>query len=270
MTVDLESVNAKLGHAIDHAKAVEKEILAWGETKPYSLSYQTNLNCTRYSTLIHFNSAIPAAPVQRWSLMIADSIHNFRCALDHLVYAVAIAESCQDPPPCTDKLMFPICDSKASFDGDVKRWKLGTISDPVKAAFELFQPYNRPYPKVPPLLAMLRDFENADKHKLLRLLLTCISTGDIGFFGPPLDPATRWAFLTNRAEIKDGAEVVAFVFDRPTPNMNYDRSNFTVVFALPHRKAADGVSDRDDATTLMEIIGEEIRTVIDSVAANVK
>jgi hypothetical protein len=269
MPLDLSSVDAKLGRAIEHAKAVENEIKTWASGKPYSLSYETNADCTRYSTLIHFNKSVPLAPVKQWSLMVADSIHNFRCALDHLVYAAAIAESKQDPPPQSDKLMFPICDSKVNFDLDLKRRKLGDISAPMRAVFELFQPYNRPYPKLPPLLAMLRDFENADKHKLLRLLFTCVSTGDIGFTGPPLAGGTKLVFHANKGEITDGAEVVAFIFDRPTPQMRYDRSNFTMVFALPHQKAGDGVSDRDDATTLMELIGTEIRTVIDSVAGTI-
>jgi len=270
MALDLASVNTKLGRALEHAKAVEDEIRAWNDTKPYSIVYKTNADSTRYSAVLQSNKGATPAPVEHWSLMVADSIHNFRCALDHLVYAVAILESGQDPPPYADKLMFPICDGKAGFDGDVKRWKLGTISPPMRAAFELFQPYHRPYPKLPPLLSMLRDFENVDKHKLLRVLLSVIATGNIGFVGPVIADGTRGMFLTTKGQIKDGTEVAAFVFDRPTPNMKYDRTEIMMVFALPHRKASDGVSDRDDATSLLDLIGKEVQTAIDAVAGNVK
>jgi hypothetical protein len=43
--------------------------------------------------------------------MIGDCLPNLRCALDHLVYAIAIHESGQSPPPCEGSLAFPICDS---------------------------------------------------------------------------------------------------------------------------------------------------------------
>ena len=270
MILDLSSARAKLNRATEHAKAVESEIRAWGDTQPYSLTYETNADSTRYSVFIKFNGGATAAPIERWSLMIADSIHNFRCALDHLVYSVAIAESGQDPPPLHDVLMFPICDNNTSFDREIKRRGLECISPPMRAIFELFQPYNRPYPKLPPLLAMLRDFENANKHRLLQLLFGAVSSGNIGFTGPPVPPETIVTLWAQAGEIKDGTEVVAFTFDRPTPNMQYDRSEIMMVFALPHKKAVDGTSNRDDATTLMHIIGEEISTLIDSVAANIR
>jgi hypothetical protein len=136
--LDLASVYAKLSRAEEHAKAVEEEIKRWVDTKPYSLSFQTNADFTRYSIIIHLHNA---APIQQWSLMIADSVHNFRCALDHLVYTVAILEAGGTiPPPYGEKLMFPICDNSESFEGGIRKWRLGSISVPVRAVFELFQP----------------------------------------------------------------------------------------------------------------------------------
>jgi hypothetical protein len=267
MPLDLTSVHAKLRRAIEHAETVENDIRVWGNAKPYRIVHETNSDCTRYSAILRFNEGATEPAIERWSLMVADSIHNFRCVLDHLVYAVAVAES-QDPPPHADKLQFPICDDKTGFAADIKRWRLGKISDPMRAAFELFQPYNRPYPKLPPLLSMLRDFENTDKHKLLRVLFSAVASGDIGFTGPAINHGTRGSFIANKGEIKDGAEVAAFVFDRPTPDMKYDRTEFLIVFALSHGKTADGVSDRDDAVSLLHIIGKEVRTVVDSIAAN--
>lgn len=117
---------------------------------------------------------------------------------------------------------------------------------------------------------MLRDFENADKHKLLRILLSVISSGNVGFLGPAIAHGTKGVFVARKGEVEDGTEVAAFVFDRPTLGMKYDNTEFMLIFALPHRKAADGISDRDDATTLLRLIEEEVHTVVDSVAANVK
>jgi hypothetical protein len=267
MALNLTSVNAKLRRAEEHAKSIEKEIRDWADGNSYSLSYETNPDYTRYSTVLHIHRE---PDLERWSLIAADSIHNLRCALDHLVYALAIHESGQDPPPDADDLMFPICDAREGFERNIQRGRLGTISIPMRAVVEMFQPYNRPYPKLPPLLAMLRDFENANKHRLLQLVYAAISNADIGFVGPPIPPGTEARFFSNKGEIKDGAEITAMVFNRPTPNMKYDRANFLLVFALTHKLGPGGVSDRDDVTTLVDIIGREIRTLMDSVIANVR
>jgi hypothetical protein len=202
--------------------------------------------------------------------MAADSIHNFRCALDHLVYAIAIHESTLDPPPNANSLMFPICDTPESFQDEVKKRRLGTISDPVRAAIEPFQPYNRTHPKLPPLLSMLRDFENANKHKLLQLVYAAMSTGEMGFTGSRLSSGREFEFFINSGEIKDGTEVAAFVFDDPAPEYKFDKFNGLLVFALRHKRGIDGVSDRDDATALLELIREEVQTTIDTIVAAVK
>ena len=269
MELDLSSVKAKLSRAIEHAKSVEDEIRSWGNTDPFFLTYEVNSDSTRYSVIHRFKPGAIAPEIERWSLIVADSVHNFRCALDHLVYAVAVAESREEPPPWADKLMFPICDDESGFNYEVeKRGRLGTISKPMRAVFELFQPYKRPYPRLPPVLSMLRDFENSDKHKLLRVLFTALSSGNVGFFGPSGGAqATLWAY---KGEVKDGAEIAAFTFDRPTPNMKFDRVEFLLIFAMKHKEVTGGISDRDDATTLLRLIGEEVSTVIDSIAVNFK
>src|SRR5260370_41099258 len=101
--------------------------------------------------------------------MFEDAINNMRTALDYLVQTIAIHESGQAIPPCAKSLHFPITDSRAEFNERVRTKKLGDISDPVRAIFESLQPYNGPHPTLPPILAILRQLNNTDKHRLLRL-----------------------------------------------------------------------------------------------------
>ena len=75
-------------------------------------------------------------------------------------------------PPDENKLMFPITDSAVKFNEAAQR--IRSLSAPVRKAIEDVQPFNRPHPKLPPLLAILRDFENIDKHRLLRLAYASI------------------------------------------------------------------------------------------------
>jgi len=265
VTLDLSSVHAKLGRGEDLARAVEDEIRAWQSTNPYSISYETNADSTRYSAIFHVHN-LPQA--ERWSLMIADSIHNFRCVLDHLVYAIAVHEFRADPPPYADELMFPICDTNERFEREIKRHRLGDISSPMRAVVELFQPYNRSYPKLPPILAMLRDFENVNKHKLLQVVFSAVSAGNIGFTGPPFC-VDDCRVVIEKGEIKDGTEIVAVIFDRPHPNMKFDRMECTVVLALTHKLGIGGISNRDDCTALVNLIRDEINSVVNAVSGNV-
>src|SRR5947209_5282003 len=103
MPLTLDSVKAKVKWAEGHIQSVRDEISTWLAKNPYAITKQVNTDFSRYSFVL----GISVEPdFQRWSLMISDAIHSLRCALDHLVYTVAVYEAAgQDPPPNADKLM---------------------------------------------------------------------------------------------------------------------------------------------------------------------
>src|SRR4051794_32749877 len=55
-----------------------------------------------------FVEVIEEPPLDRWSLVAGDCVHNLRSALDNLIYAIAIYQSRQNPPPDDKSLQFPI------------------------------------------------------------------------------------------------------------------------------------------------------------------
>lgn len=267
MPLQIDSVKAKLQHAEGYLNSIESEVKSWMNDHPYSIARQTNSDSTRYSLILQINKE-PA--LQRWSLVIGDIVHNLRCALDHLVYAIAIHESGQDPPPSGNKLMFPICDTSDLFRNESNR-RLVTLSDRVRTVIETVQPYNRPHLELPPLLAILRDLNNTDKHRLLHLAYSAVSMGDIGFCGSA-NIGTKYQFSLNTGELKDGAEIAVFVFESPTPDMQYDRINFDVILALRHgkRDPSDSVfHERSAFISLLQILTDEVKTVIDIVLKSV-
>ena len=230
--LDLTSVRAKLVRAQEHAQTIKNEILAWTERSPYSLTNEVNADSNRYSIFVHINEP---PPLQRWSLMVADCISNLRAALDHLVYSIAVKEATPNTPVGEDKLLFPITDSRMKFDEAVKGGRLGMISEPIRAAIESFQPYNRPHHILPPFLRLLRDFNNRDKHKLLQIAFSVTAFGDVGFIGEhPMDG--RVITSVPRVEpLEDGAEIFAVVYGRRFSNrgsrarlaiMSYLRTSF--------------------------------------------
>lgn len=261
--IPIDSVMAKLQHAEGYFDAIKNHWLSWKNSNPYRILRQTNADLTRYSLILHIDKE---PPLQNWSLIIGDIIHNLRCALDHLVYAIAVYESGQEPPPLDDRLMFPICDTSTVFMDQSNR-RLATLSPGVRATIEAVQPYNRPHAVLPPLLSILRNFDNRDNHKLIHLIYSSVQFGNIGFCGPALARGDG-KFIPNFGELEDGAEIAAVVFDSPAPRMDYDRIIFDLIVAMTHgkRNASDTVfCERSHFIGLIDDLINEVSAVIDIV-----
>jgi hypothetical protein len=271
MTLDLSSVRAKLAHSAEHAQAVKNEVMAWMDRNPYSVLQKVNANSTRYGVVIRVNEP---PPFYRWSLIIADCIYSLRCCLDHLVYAIACHEAVPKSPSHEGRLQFPIAKDRADFDDAVIcRKQLGTISDPVRTAIESYQPYNRLHADLPPLLSILRELSNQDKHKLLPLVLHSAVTYEFGMDFGGVDVSDRDPrFVPSSGEIEDGAEVGAVTFNRPTPNMRFDRTIVHVVIAMRHSKrdpATPTSYEWTDFKPLLNFLSAEVRQIIYEVSAKV-
>src|ERR1700683_947221 len=101
----------KIGRAEEHVKTIDNEITKWEETEPYTFTRHKDAYGQRHSVTVHFR--IPER--DRWSLISGDCIHNLRCALDHLIYAIAIYQTGINPPVDERRLQFPIVDNAANF-----------------------------------------------------------------------------------------------------------------------------------------------------------
>jgi hypothetical protein len=112
-----------------------------------------------------------------------------------------------------------IKDSLNDFRGTF--WKIAGLSPNVRTAIQGIQPYNRPHPTLPPLLAILRDLNDTDKHQLLQLAVTRALEG--GFYGVNLPRGQPFAIDYHMGDIKRGTEIAAIILDRPTPDMSYDK-----------------------------------------------
>ena len=274
MALDLTSVRAKLAHSAKHAQSVRNEVAAWMERNPYSVLQKVNADSTRYAIVVRLNEP---PPLHEWSLMIADCIYSLRCCLDHLVYAIACHESFPKPPRHEGRLQFPIAKDRADFDDAVIcRKQLGTISDPVRAAIEFYQPYNRPHPNLPPLLSILRELSNRDKHKLLSLAVESVVAAEIGMdlsnASPPIAQGDFEFLQASSGEIEDGTEIAAMVFKRPTPNMRFDKTIVHVVIGMRHSKRDPSAStgyEGTDFKPLLNFLSAEVREIIYEVSGKV-
>ena len=257
MTLDISSTLAKIVRAKGLLDGLDGEVRAWQDTKPYTFTDDVNAQFTRYSKVAHVHNE---PPITRWSLIIADIFHNLRCSLDHLVYAIAVHESAD-----TKGLQFPICDSSLSAN-DQKR--IASLSKSVRAAIESMQPYNRGNPSLPqPPLTILRDIDNTNKHRLLKLAMSSVYAGKVGIKGQTVQEIPQLLFYGGN--IKDGTQIMLATFAFPQPNVKLDILELKLIIALKHAKTGPHGGDRDDYGALLDIIIDEVRFVVESVVAAV-
>lgn len=262
MKIDLSSVNLKLRRAEEHAESVKNELTAWFESHPYSIVQKRNADFTRLSLIFRLDKE---PSLEKWTLMVGDSLQGFRSALDHMIYAIGKSRGLAlDGMGFT----FPISDSRSKFKDSTRALRKVGLSDVVLTAIERFQPYNRPHPTLPPVLSILRDVNNSDKHKLLSFAFPTFVIGELNFLGR-FTGRTHCTFIQNKGEIKHNTEIAAVIFDRPTLDVYCNGGNPILTVAIPHapKDSSNRFSGRTECTALLKIVSDDVRAVISGVVA---
>jgi hypothetical protein len=182
--LDPKSVYGKLSSAEEHFKLVDAEISAWMKGCTYSFAFRHNADFTRHAVVL--SRTDPEPDLLRWTLILGDCINNLRSSLDHLIYAVAKHETRNDPTCDIEKLAFIIVDKPELFMNKDNRKRLEGLSQEVIDAVRSCQPFIRRHPVLPPALAILRNFSNDDKHRLLRTANSAPTILDLEFTSPRL------------------------------------------------------------------------------------
>jgi hypothetical protein len=256
MPVNLNSAFAKLERAAEHTNAIEQLIIAWKDRNPYRLVPEHNHNATRISIRIRIDKA---PDVTLWSLIFSDAIHNYRCVLDHLIYG--IATSIHDPVPAriARNAGFPICDTADNFTG--QRHRISFAPQRVRDTIEQLQPYNRwTHPEAPPVLSMLRDLNDIDKHRLLRMALAQVTEGTFSNMRVNVARVEPYSLVSNSRDLVDGAEIVSLTFSRPQLDLHYDFE--AVIQIVMNHPPALGKAGRSEVVGLLKAIDAEVRDVV--------
>lgn len=123
-------------------------------------------------------------PLIRWGALIGDCLFNFRSALDHLAYDLAVANNQGRPLPTTveETSEFPLFSKRPPTKRELDR-RIGAIDQKARKLIEGMQPYGR---KDRAALKYLNDLQNFDKHRTLHLVFAVSKGlsywGDIGEF----------------------------------------------------------------------------------------
>ncbi len=213
-----DEIETKIDRAGEHIDALNGEIRHWAEGNPYSVEGEP-IGPSSYHRIYVRLHKVPN--VRRWGVLLGDAVHNLRSALDHLVYALAIRVTGQDPPPGFDHLQFVIVDEPSDWNGQM--WHLKPLSDEIRSLIASVQPYTtNPLGRVPyDSLRWLRELDDADKHRMIRpvfiapagfeAILRTITEGSMTIHAPlaPIEDKATIFTVTGEAitEVEDEIKV---------------------------------------------------------------
>ena len=188
----------------------------------------------------------------RCSVILGDTVHNLRSALDHLAYQLAslhTGEDIQKP----DRIQFPICESIEAFDNAKDRWLREIAPDHV-AIMERFQGHHRVDGGQGPYfhpLSKLRDLSNVDKHRLpIDLVIPTsgianASASTLAIFTMGVMEQVLGAGSYKPRVAKLGAEVMRSNFPAPVSEAERDMAGYIIPHVvLDGEHSAVGVVDK--------------------------
>jgi hypothetical protein len=204
----------------------------------------------------------------RWTMIVGDFINNVRSALDHLIYAVAKHETRNNPAPKIESLSFVIADTPEDFK-EWSRTRLKGLSRGILDAIEKVQPYRSLHPVMPHILGILRDFSNADKHRLLRLANAGIVQAKIQMLTPIRG---QKLFRMNPEPLQDNEIFCVIETPEPDPNLTVGDTTFGLEVALwhkPRKGDTNPMSQRTIYDLLLSMMLAEVRTIVAEVQTQV-
>src|SRR6266542_2149681 len=194
------SCRAKIARGDQHLDALYRETDGWGNDDPFVVTRESNADGSEHVFRLRYKVQ---PDVWRWAVLLGDALYDLRCALDHIVYALAINQTGKDPPDDDASLAFPICNKPGFFEK--ARWRIASLNEVTQAAIQTSQPYKRLKPGqwFAPLwwLGQLNDI---DKHRSSFLAVTAAHPDDIATDARPGTFRALW----NQGPLIDGAPIL--------------------------------------------------------------
>jgi hypothetical protein len=223
MSHPLDGCWAKIERANENIKSLETEITAFVHPNNYIIVR----NIDHQAMICTFTALGQPIPL-RFSVLVSEIVHHLRSSLDHLIWALVVARH-QAP---NFKVQFPICLAAEKFRSAVKGGIIKGVSGSAQAIIERVQPYQntnwRDIASDDPL-AILHDFNNTDKHKLLAVVVSAAHIPmKLHFLNTTRDETSitkiepeEWSGRLLRAE-PNGTEVLRIRFAKMHPKLHVD------------------------------------------------
>jgi hypothetical protein len=137
MTDHLSGVRAKLQRAYKHFSELDKVRQRWVNTDAGEIVHENHPEAREYLVIC---KRAPVPPPEM-SVIVGEIVHGLRSSLDNLIYALAIRESKQGPPPFWKRLEFPIYKDEADFNNQWQK-RLSIFSQGARTLIKDLQPFN--------------------------------------------------------------------------------------------------------------------------------
>lgn len=168
--------HARIGRAIYHSNEAAK---LWNSLDIMHLLAVTLLVGDDGSGTLDVDQIEPLP--ENLELELGEFLYQLRAALDGSVYASAIQDSGQDPPPKASSIEFPICERKEEWLKQSR--KIAQLNAGRQRFIEATQPFAEP-PLEASLLVLnsnrclrfLNDLARIDRHRRLHTLIAAVST----------------------------------------------------------------------------------------------
>lgn len=220
----LKGVWAKIERANEHIHNLNSEINSLVSGDTYRLVSELNNEATECV----FRVTGPEPPL-RLSTIVGDAAHHLRSSLDLLVTSL-VAKNGNTP---SKNHQFPICDSPQAFKSALSKGQLEGVSADAKLSIEAFQPYSNGKDIKTNFLYVLRELNNADKHRALIVANAQFVFPTIGLeldrditladMSPPKGPQTP---------TQEGIEVAKLYFGEPQPGIKISgKPTISIVFS---------------------------------------
>jgi hypothetical protein len=167
---EVDVVGARLDRCADHFEAFR---VAWEEhleTKPHQVGLE--VDGAGNGRIVFTRRKEPPAAL---SLILGEFLYELRAALDNTLYAVAIIDSGQSPPPRAAALEWPICANEQAWESHRRR-RLDNLCSELQDALHAIQPFQAEFPSWNGL-KILNDMARVDRHRAVHFVTSFASNG---------------------------------------------------------------------------------------------
>jgi hypothetical protein len=195
----LDSAYAKLGRAAEHYAVLAEAARVFRSSNPYALV--NDLDPQTHEQLLY--ATIKRQPPVSMSFVLGDCVHNLRSALDHAVYGLSTVAAGRTLTANERKIVcFPICGTEKEW-AVAERQALRFLTDGQRERIRSSQPlvWDDPAAQRNHNFCLIRDLDNADKHRTLALTASAVELVGVGFMS---EASVRYT-----SPLSDGGTIVA-------------------------------------------------------------
>jgi hypothetical protein len=257
----------RIWRAESHRKAFAEGWRRFLEDEPYSSSLKINDDGTGSIYVFLRHGRFP----DDFAFLLGEFLYQLRAALDSAVYAAAVQQTGQDPPPNEEHLEFPIRPSEERFHE--AGWHLKPLTDDLRAIVESVQPYKAPELTADEMvynfnraLGILNDWARIDRHRRLHVLGSWASNANPMFRLPP-GCGIGFLRVVNDGLLEHEDELASFGLVGFVPGMDVQANpNLTIDVTVDERPHP--CADNDTLGLRMEAMLRAVRYAVGKLEAS--